>query len=247
MPQTTLTFVGTDSCVPRGDNDTASFILNDHILVDCGWNAAINMSRFGYTPLDLDWVLITHCHQDHYLGLAGVLFYIHLRERDKVLKIGGPAEEIERIVAQAKAYVGWEKPDVEVMGLTPDAQFAVGEFTLVTARTQHEVPGLAYRFQDERTGAEIGISGDTGYLPALAEHFHKVDLLVYEAALGVEDPPPDAGHSSVYQSATIARDAGAGRLYLAHTPPSDKTGILAAGREIFPQTYWPDPGERVVI
>ena len=46
MPQTTLTFIGTDSCVPHPGDDTASFILNDHILVDCGWNAAINMTRF---------------------------------------------------------------------------------------------------------------------------------------------------------------------------------------------------------
>jgi ribonuclease BN (tRNA processing enzyme) len=178
-----------------------------------------------------------------------VLFYIHLRDRDKVLKIGGPAEDIERIVAQAKAYLGWEKPDVEIMALTPDAEFAVGEFTVNTARTSHAVAGLAYRFRDGRTGQQIGISGDTGYLPALAEHFREVDLLVYEAARGLAGSPdePSTGHSGVRQSATIARDARAGQLYIVHTLPGDKTEIIAAAREIFPQTYWAEPGERVVI
>ncbi len=252
MPQTTLTFIGTDTYMPQPGNDTTSSILNDHILVDCGWNVAINMTRFGYTPLELDYLFITHCHPDHYLGLAGVLLYMYLWDHDKMLKIAGPAEDIERIVAQAKVYLDWEKlgwwpPNVEVVGLAPDTEFTAGEFTVSTAHTSHAIVGLAYRFSDSRTGRQIGISGDTGYLPAWAEYFHGVDLLVYEATLGLEDPPSDVGHSNVYQAGTIARDAGVGRLYLAHTPPRDKTGILAAGREIFPQTYWPDPGEQVVV
>ena len=252
MSQTTLTFVGTDTYLPQADNDTASSILNDHILVDCGWNAAINMSRSGHTPLDLDYLFITHCHQDHYLGLVGVLFYIYLEQHSDVLTIAGPAEDIERIVAQAKVYLdwekmSWEKPNVEVVGLAPDTEFTAGEFTVSTAATSHGVAGLAYRFRDNRTGRQVGISGDTGYLPVWAEYFHDVDLLVFEATLGVEHASPDAGHSSVYQSAMVARDAGAGRLYLVHTPRRDKAKILAAAREIFPQTYWPDPGEKVVV
>ena len=251
MPQTTLTFIGTDTCVPQPDDDTASFLLNDHILVDCGWNAAINMSRFGHTPLDLDWVLITHCHQDHYLGLAGVIFYIGLRGQGQGLTVAGPAEDIEHVVEQAQAYVGDIKviPHVEVVPLGPQEEYQVGEFVVKTARTRHAVPGLAYRFRDEQTGAEIGISGDTAYLPALAEHFRGVDLLVYEAALGLEDPSdePTITHSSVRQSASIARDAQAGRLYLVHSRPGQKAEIIAAAREVFPPTYWARPGERVTV
>ncbi len=249
MPQTTLTFIGTDTCVPQPDDDTASFILNDHILVDCGWNAAINMTRFGYTPLDLDWVLITHWHQDHYLGLAGVIFYIGLRQPEQTLTVAGPADAGVEGVERAKAYMGGDKTETKVIALGPVLELQVEEFTVTTAGTRHKVPGLAYRFRDTRTGKEIGISGDTAYLPALAEHFRGVDLLVYEAAMGLEDPPdePTTSHSGVRQSAGIARDAGVGRLYLVHTVPADKAEIIAAAREIFPQTYWAHPGERVVV
>ncbi len=249
MPQTTLTFIGTDTCVPQPGDDTASFILNDHILVDCGWNAAINMTRFGHTPLDLDWVLITHWHQDHYLGLAGVIYYIGLRQPEQTLTVAGPAEAVEGVVERAKAYIGWDKPETKVIALEPDQELQVEEFTVTTARTRHKVPGLAYRFVDTRTGKQLGISGDTAYLPALAEHFRGVDLLVYEAARGLVDPPdePTTSHSGVGQSASIARDAQAGRLYLVHTVPADKTEIITAARDIFPQTYWAHPGERVVI
>ncbi len=101
---TTLTFIGTDTCVPQSNNDTASFIVNGHCLVDCGWNAAINMGRYGHSPADLDYIFITHCHHDHYLGLAGVLFYRGLRYPDMPqLKVVGPTEDIERVVELARA------------------------------------------------------------------------------------------------------------------------------------------------
>ncbi len=254
MPQTTLTFIGTDACIPQSDNDTASFMLNDHALVDCGWNAAITMGECGYTPLDLDYVVLTHCHQDHYLGLAGVLFYVGLREPQGRLTVVGPAEDIERVVGCANAYIGWEyvrseQSDVEVMGVAPDEVIQIGEFTVKTARTQHPVPGLAYRFEDNRTGKTIGISGDTAYLPALAEHFEGVDMLVYEASYGLTDleVTPNTDHCSARQSATIAREAGVGRLYLVHSVPEAEAEILAAAREIFPETYWPQPGQRVTV
>lgn len=254
MP-TTLTFIGTGSWLPPSDNDTASFIVNGHCLVDCGWNAAINMGRFGYSPVDLDYVFITHCHPDHYLGLAGVLFYRGLQSPNlPPLKVVGPAEDIERIVQLARAYVQadrfeWLPAPVAVTAVSPGEEVQAGELSVNTAPTHHGVPGLAYRFIDSNTQKQIGVSGDTAYLPALAEHFRGVDVLVYEAGLGLDDPEvtEETPHSGVRQTATIAREAGAGRLYLVHSVPDQRTEILAAAREIFPETYWPHPGQIVTV
>ncbi len=254
MRETTLTFIGTGHCQPAPDNDTASFVLNGHCLIDCGWNAAITMTRYGYAPLDIDRVLITHCHHDHYLGLAGVIFLRHLRENrvDDLcqLEIIGPVEDIGRIVELARAYMQVEafqrlanaKP--EVVGVEPGQTIEAGELSIATAPVEHSVQGLAYRIRDERTGVELGFSGDTAYLPELAEHFRGVDVLVYEASWGVEDPEEgtEAGHSGVRQSARIARDAEAGKLYIVHTNRGQQGEILSAAREIFPETYWPEPG-----
>jgi ribonuclease Z len=254
MAETTLTFIGTGHCQPAPDNDTASFVLNGHCLIDCGWNAAITMTRYGYAPLDIDRVLITHCHQDHYMGLAGVLFLRHLRENTvdhlEQMKIIGPAEDIGRVVELARAYIQVETFErlanarQEVIGIEPGETVAAGELTITTAPTEHSVQGLAYRIRDERTGVELGFSGDTTYLPELAEHFRGVDVLVYEASWGVEDPEPgtEAGHSGVRQSATIARDAEVGKLYLVHTSRGQEADIVAAAREIFPEAYMPQPG-----
>lgn len=228
MMATTLTFIGTGGCLPPKDNDTASFIVNSHCLVDCGWNAAANMKRFGYSAADLDYIFITHCHQDHYMGLAGVLFYRHMCWPDMPpLKVVGPRKNIERVVELACAYL-WtsqfstEAATPEVIALTPGEQMQTAELIIKTAATQHNVQGLAYRFVDCNTQKHIGFSGDTAYLPALADHFHDVDVLVYEATNGLDDPEvtEETGHSSARQSATVAREAQVGRLYLVHVAHS---------------------------
>ena len=258
-PHTTLTFVGTGSCVPPLGDDTACFLINGHCLIDCGWNAALSMARVGGTPLDIDHILITHCHHDHYMGLAGLLFYRRLRGRGvdtlREQRIVGPAEDIERVVSLARALLQPERFETlnqlteTIVPVTPGDAFEAGELRITTAAVQHQVQGLAYRIHDTRTGVQIGFSGDTAHLPALEEHFRGVDVLVHEASHGLHEPQPgpEQGHSSARQAAAIASRAGAGRLYIVHAPESDAEAMLAAAREVFPSTFRPRPGETVEV
>lgn len=256
---TTLTFAGTASCTPRAGNETACYLLNGHVLVDTGWCAALSLLHCGHDATELDHVVISHCHHDHYLGLASVLFYrrmqkARLPENAPELRVIGPAEDIARVVELARAYLQVDRfssvhttPDV--VPIVPGESFAAGEFGVRTAPVQHQVQGLALRLRDTDTGVEIGFSGDTAFRPELAEFFAGVDVLVYEAAAGVNSPEvtPETGHSGVRQSATIARDAGVGRLFIAHTNVCLKADLLAAAREVFPDTYWPEPSMTLVL
>lgn len=258
MP-TTLTFIGTASCTPPADDDTACFLLNEHVLIDCGWCAALSMLRRSERDAtDLSHVLITHCHHDHYMGLAGVLFYRAMQasrlEDAAELAVAGPAEDIERVVDLALDYLQADRfasvsARPQVLPLQPGESLRVGELEVQTAPTRHPVQGLAYRLCDTQTGATIGISGDTAYLPELADFFRSVDLLIMEGSTGLTDPDPDssAGHSSALQSARIAADAGAAMLALVHIGAGDREEVLAATTEIFPDTHMPQPGETIVL
>lgn len=257
MP-TTLTFIGTAGCTPPAGNDTACFLLNGHLLIDCGWCAALSMLPTGHDAIDLDAVLITHCHHDHYMGLASVLFYRRMQRarlnEDRELAIYGPAEDIARVVELARAYLQVDRFSAvqttpEVHPVAPGDTLIIGEFEARTAPTRHQVQGLAWRLHDTTTGASVGFSGDTAYLPALAEFFRGVDLLVMEGSTGLTDPPegPDVGHSGVRQSAAIARDAQVGRLALVHIGGGASEELLAAAREVFPATWLPAPGETVAL
>jgi len=257
---TTLTFIGTGSCTPEADNDTACFLLNSHVLIDCGWCAALSMLRRPDEPdaTGLSDVLITHCHHDHYMGLASVLFYRRMQrarlDEDAELRIYGPAEDIERVVELARAYLQVDRFSAvqttpEVIPVAPGESFRLDGLDVRTAPTQHPVQGLAYRFLDMDTGASIGITGDTGYLPELAEFLSGVDTVVTEASAGLADPAPGStsGHSSARQAARLARASGATGLALVHYPADQRQEIKAAAREIFPNTYLPTYGERLTL
>jgi ribonuclease Z len=251
---TTLTFVGTSSCTPVEDNDTACFLINGHVLVDCGWAAGLTMMRRPeYDATMLTHVLLTHCHQDHYMGLASVLFYRAMRHRPEDaadLTIAGPAEDIERIVDLTMAFLQAEKvpercPRPEILPLKAGDELRAGELDITTAATRHAVPSLAYRILDMDTGVGIGITGDTAYMPELARFFSGVDHLVTEASTGLEEPPPDnpAGHQSVRQAAKLAKAAGATTLDIVHTDTTNRHEIERVASEVFGSTvHLPQPG-----
>ncbi|NLO05431.1 MAG: MBL fold metallo-hydrolase [candidate division WS1 bacterium] len=253
---TTLTFVGVSSCTPLDDSDTASFLLNGHVLVDCGWAAGITMMRRPeYDATMLTHVLLTHCHQDHYMGLASVLFYRAMQagriESDERLVVAGPAKDIERIVDLTMAFIQADRigngcPRPEVLPLQPGDGLRASELDIATVATRHAVPSLGYRFLDVETGVSIGITGDTAYVPELARFFSGVDDLVTEGSTGLTEPPPDSpsGHQSIRQAAMLGRDAGAETLIIAHCDMSRVDEFEPVAREICLGVHFPSPGEQ---
>lgn len=253
---TTLSFVGTSSCTPADDSDTACFLINGHLLVDCGWAAGLTMMRRPeYDATMLTHVLLTHCHQDHYMGLASVLFYRAMQsariEADAALTIAGPAEDVERIVALTLDFIMAERlaercPRPEIVPLEPGDGLRAGELDITTARTRHAVPSLAYRILDMDTGVGIGVTGDTAYMPELAQFFSGVDHLVTEGATGLTDPSPDneAGHQSVRQAARLGEAAGAETVSIVHTDITRSDEFEPVAREICRGARIPWPGDQ---
>jgi ribonuclease BN (tRNA processing enzyme) len=242
------------------DNDTACFLINGHMLVDCGWAAGLTMMRRAeYDATMLSHVLITHCHQDHYMGLASVLFYRAMNqdslEDAAELTIAGPEEDIERIVDLTLSFLQADRlkarcPRPTILPLQPGDGLRVDELDVQTTATRHAVPSLAYRILDMDTGVAIGITGDTAYMPELADFFSGVDHLVAEGSTGLNDPSPDneAGHQSVLQAARLAEAAGATTLSIVHTDVTRRGEFEAAAGEIF--SGWcnvPWPGEQANI
>lgn len=92
---------------------------------------------------------------------------------------------------------------------------------------------------------------DTAYMPSLAPLLQGVDLLYHEATYADENIL-QAGkylHSTVSQAATLARDAGVGKLCVGHFSASidNEENLLAAAKAIFPQTILAKESLRIKI
>jgi len=258
LPSTTVTFLGTSSVVPEAGHDTASFVINRKYLVDTGWYAAVKMQDVEMSPLDLEWLFITHCHHDHYIGLPQILFYLRMRKHqcpDRApLKIAGPKDNVQEVVDLARALLQVERfPDVdcvpEVHPITPGDSLETDAFRVDTCQTKHAVQGLCYRFTDKATGAAIAFTGDTGYHPPLVDHVRGCDLLIHEASHGPNSPgpAPTQGHAGAPDAARIAKAGGVAQLALVHSAEEKIADALAAAQAIFPPTVWPADGEQIEV
>lgn len=254
---TSLCFVGVGSCVPEVGGQTACFLLNDDVLVDTGWNAALHMRQFGGDPCALRHVFITHCHHDHYMGLAGLIFYRAMRAAERgqePLTIVGPRAEIENVVTRALHFLQTDRYNdvaepVRVVGLRLGTDCETERFRVRSAQVIHPTLALAYRFEDKETGASVVITGDTSYYEPLGHFAAGADVLIHEASHGAKSVEPinPWGHCGAPDAARIAAAAGVKRLYLVHCPGPQRREALAAAREVFAETYLPEEGERLEL
>ena len=255
---TTIRFLGTATVVPEAGHDTASFLINDRYLVDTGWYAAIKMKAYGISPMDLEYVFITHCHHDHYIGLPQILFYLRMRQRERPdrppLKIVGPAADIEHVVELARQLLQPDRfpeavPMPIVLPIKPGGSYEEDAFRVDTCTTQHPVQGLCYRFQDKSTGVVFSFTGDTAYHPPIIEHVQGSDLLIHEASYGPREMGSDPawGHSGAPDAARIAVAAGVKELALIHCTEEQSHASLKAAQQIFPKTFFPEDGQIVTL
>ncbi len=88
-----VTFLGTAASVPTTSRGTSATLVvrgGSRVLIDCGEGTQRQFLRSGLGLLDLDAILLTHLHGDHYLGLPGLLKTYALRGRSEPLPLIGP-------------------------------------------------------------------------------------------------------------------------------------------------------------
>ena len=254
---TRLTILGTGSCCPPPGGEVACFLLNDDVLIDTGCNVAAHMRRFGRDPLAVRTVFITHCHHDHYMGLAGLLFYHAMadggRRKADPPTIVGPRTEIRNAVGRALHFLQNDRYDLiappDVVPLPPGRTYETDRFRVRTAQTIHPTLSLAYRFEDSLTGAVAAFSGDTAPHAPLSGLAAGADVLCHEASLGARegDPLAEWGHAGALDAARIAASAHCKRLCLVHHSGPVDEATLARAREIFPETVVPQEGDVISL
>jgi ribonuclease Z len=85
-----ITILGSSGAMPAyGRHPSAQLveIQNRLFLVDCGEAVQMQLMRFQANYLRINHIFISHLHGDHYLGLLGLIFTMHLHKRETDLHI----------------------------------------------------------------------------------------------------------------------------------------------------------------
>ena len=162
-----VVFYGTGGSVPTARRATACVLIRaggERILVDCGEGAQRQMMR-STGLVQVDEILITHLHADHYLGLPGLLKTYDLQDRQVPLRIAGPPgltglfDSLRRIFGKIR----YEVEIVEMHGAQPLAHEG---FEMTPFEVEHRMPALGWAFVeperpgrfDERLARELGVT-----------------------------------------------------------------------------------------
>ena len=100
-----ITILGSSGAVPAyGRMPSSQFIevQNQYFLFDCGEGTQLQLAKYNLYLHRIDHIFISHLHGDHYLGLMGLLFTLHLNRRATDLHLYSQAGLDEIILAQLK-------------------------------------------------------------------------------------------------------------------------------------------------
>ncbi len=185
-----LQFIGCgDAFGSGGRQNTCFHVTGDHVnfLIDCGASSLPALKRLDIVRNDIELILITHFHGDHFAGLPFFLLDAQFARRTRPLVIAGP-QGIETRLAQVMEALfehsskTRQKFDVSVVALNAEERRHFGAVTVTPYPVVHGESGgpfLAYRIEAE--GRAICYSADTEWTETLIPAAREADLFIAEA------------------------------------------------------------------
>jgi ribonuclease Z len=148
-------FLGTAASAPTARRGLAAHLVRragDRILVDCGEGTQRQLLRSGAGLVDVDDILLTHCHADHVLGLPGLLKTFGLRAREAPLRLYGP-RGLGGLMVTMDPLIGRLPFQLTVRELEPGQEVEREGYRILTFPTDHGTRSLGYAVaEDERPG-----------------------------------------------------------------------------------------------
>ena len=185
-----VTFLGSGDAFGSGGRTNACILVEAdeaRFLLDFGASSLIAMRRHGVDPNDIDAILISHLHGDHFGGIPFlVLDSQFVTKRTDPLTIAGPPGTRERIErAMEVMYPGSSYGDhgfeLDTIEMEPGEPRRLGGIAVMPYLVSHPsgAPPLALRIEVD--GRVIAYTGDTEWTASLVEAGRGADLLIAEA------------------------------------------------------------------
>ena len=201
------------------------------LLLDCGNGVFAKLrERVAYTELDT--VLISHLHADHFLDLVPYAYGLAYAPRQQRVPVGGypgtDAPARPRLIAPAGArevfrqVVGaWGKEDLIEKSFALEEYDAGSTVEVGTLRARfQEVPHFtttyAVDFSSANGGGRFTYGADCRPGDELIRIAKDTDLLIVEATLALPERTGVRGHMTPAEAGDQARRAGAHRVVLTH-------------------------------
>jgi ribonuclease Z len=133
-----ITILGSNGAAPAYGRMPSSQLIevkNHYMLIDCGEGTQMQMMRFGIPIQRINYIFISHLHGDHYLGLMGLLFTLHLNKRTEDLHLYSHKGLDEIITTQLRYSKSALNYKIIFHTLEPEKREIILETKLLTVET----------------------------------------------------------------------------------------------------------------
>jgi ribonuclease BN (tRNA processing enzyme) len=185
-----LRFVGCGDAFGSGGRFNTCFHVTGeqvNFLIDCGASSLPALKRQGIARAEIDLILITHFHGDHFGGLPFLLLDAQFTRRTRPLTIAGPSGIETRLTSVMEALFEnssktKQRFDLSIVALSPESTMRFGEVSVTPFPVVHGESGgpfLGYRIEAE--GRIIAYTADTEWTETLIPLGRDADLFIAEA------------------------------------------------------------------
>lgn len=140
------------------------------VLVDCGATSLTAMKAQHVDPGEVDAVVVSHLHGDHFGGLPFLVLDGQFTRRTRPLTVLGPTGTAERLRAAMETLYPGSTPvqrryALQFGDLDGDGgRFEIGPLTVLSWQVDHASGAPALAVQAHLGGATFGYSGDTAWI-----------------------------------------------------------------------------------
>jgi len=217
-----VVFIGTsDAFGAGGRRQSAVFVRGERggMLFDCGGTTNTGLAQLAIPRDEIDAILISHFHGDHFGGIPGFLYAaLYADRRRHPLEIIGPPDVERRVRALGQAMGHqldnreWSFP-IRFREIRPEETIQAGPVAVRAFSTAHQLESHPQGYQVRLGRDSIAYSGDTGWFDALPRAVAGSSLFICECTL---DRASLDFHLSLEELREHRDDLDCGRLILTH-------------------------------
>jgi len=220
-----LTFIGSGNAFGSGGRFNTCFLVRGErcrLLIDCGASSLVALQRAGIAHNDIDGVVVSHLHGDHFGGLPFLLLDAqHLAKRERPLFLWGPAGFAARLAAAQEALFPGSSQHalrfpLNFRDLSAGERAAGDGFAVTPFPADHSAGAPCFSLRFEIDGRVVSYSGDTAWSDALLEVARAADLFICECSSYAHALK---GHLAYHDLAPRLPQMSARRIILTHMNP----------------------------
>lgn len=184
-----VVFIGTSDAFGAGGRRQSAILLRagqGGVLLDCGATTGSGLADLGIERAEIDAVVVSHFHADHFGGIPLLLLAAHYEDgRRQPLHIAGPPGVEGRVRSLATA-MGHPIEDrdwgfrIEFHELPAGRELALGPVRVHSFETRHQPDASPHGLVVRAGSQRIAYSGDTGWFEELPRHVGAADLFICE-------------------------------------------------------------------